>query len=162
MLMWNWKLLSDAHWAGKMSSCLAWRSLFHSLHIVYRQHIQLQLTVFKYQLIMCKRIWKRHHTEKSSCLTLVRNRPCSGKSQSTVLWCYVIGHIYAKCMRQREKGGKRSKVFSSSAFWHLIWTEKVGDSQILSQVLYDDVKVLLDVHCLPNSRRWECFPQGAF
>lgn len=65
-------------------------------------------------------------------------------------------------MGQREKGGrKRQKVLSASAFWHLIKTEKVDDSQLLSQIVSIDVKDL-GAPRLPNSMRKRHFPQGAF
>lgn len=55
-----------------------------SLPIVYRQHPQLQLTVFKQQLIMGQRIWKRHHTKESPCLRS-GIYVAAGKSQSAGL-----------------------------------------------------------------------------
>lgn len=68
VLFFSWNKNVDVKLKTPFRCLLGWQdvklfgltvSLFHSLHIVYRQHTQLQLTVFKYQLIMCKRIWKR-------------------------------------------------------------------------------------------------------
>lgn len=49
-------------------------------------------------------------------------------------------------MCERERGGrKRHRMLLASAFWHLMRTENVGDTQLLLQVACADVKGLLDV-----------------
>lgn len=81
----------------------------------------------------------------------------AGKSQSTVL-----SKVHGTEREREKRGRKRQKMLSASAFWHLIRTGKVGDSQLLPQVVYADVKGLPDAPCLPNSGMRGHFPQGAF
>lgn len=155
--MWNWKLLSDACWAGRVSNCLAWLSLFFTPFTLFTDNILSSDWLYLNTIWFWARGFGKGHHAKRVFMSLTGQKYTLLQANHKVLY-------WAKGVEwEREIGGRKEpKMFLDKCFLTSDYSWESGWLPASPQIVCAGLKGLLDRAYLPNSKRRGYFPQGTF